>query len=242
MLFFFLNFNTKHGEKIFLPNFIGLNAEDAKTKILELGLEYQIIDSVYDLTKPSGTILEQNPVSTVFSTTYVKTGRIISLRVTKSTKLIEMPSLVDKQINFAESVLTSRGLKYIIKYKLIAERHGAVMEQLYKGRKIAPGEKIEIGSQITLIVGQKSEEKTMPIPNLIGLNAEACRAIMDSLKSPYLFKYDNCLTKEDSLSATVLLQSPEFLPGQTTFPSSTFIIRIGFADRRKESDEDIEFD
>ena len=226
-LFFYLNYSTNHGEKIFLPNFIGTNSEDAKNKIKNLGLEYQILDSVYDITKPPGTIIDQNPMGTASSKIYVKTGRIISFRVTKATKLVDMPSLVDKQIQFAETVLAARGLKYIIKYKIISERSGAVIEQLYLGRQIKPGEQIQIGSQITLIVGQKDEEKSMPIPDLVGLDMAACLVIFDSLKCPYLMRFDKCLTLEDSLAARVLMQSPEFIPGTKTFRSNTIVIRLG---------------
>lgn len=226
-LFFYLNYSTNHGEKIFLPNFIGTNSEDAKNKIKNLGLEYQILDSVYDITKPPGTIIDQNPMGTSSSKIYVKTGRIISFRVTKATKLVDMPSLVDKQIQFAETVLTARGLKYIIKYKIISERSGAVIEQLYLGRQIKPGEQIQIGSQITLIVGQKDEEKSMPIPDLVGLDMAACLVIFDSLKCPYLMRFDECLTLEDSIAARVLVQSPEFIPGTKTFRSNTIVIRLG---------------
>ena len=226
-LFFYLNYSTNHGEKIFLPNFIGTNSEDAKNKIKNLGLEYQILDSVYDITKPPGTIIDQSPMGTSISNIYVKKGRAISFRVTKSTKLVDMPSLVDKQIQFAETVLAARGLKYIIKYKIISERSGAVIEQLYLGRQIKPGEQIQIGSQITLIVGQKDEEKSMPIPDLVGLDMAACLVIFDSLKCPYLMRFDECLTLEDSLAARVLMQSPEFIPGTKTFRSNTIIIRLG---------------
>ena len=226
-LFFYLNYSTNHGEKIFLPNFIGTNSEDAKNKIKNLGLEYQILDSVYDITKPPGTIIDQSPMGTSISNIYVKKGRAISFRVTKSTKLVDMPSLVDKQIQFAETVLAARGLKYIIKYKIISERSGAVIEQLYLGRQIKPGEQIQIGSQITLIVGQKDEEKSMPIPDLVGLDMAACLVIFDSLKCPYLMRFDNCLTLEDSLAARVLMQSPEFIPGTKTFRSNTIVIRLG---------------
>ena len=226
-LFFYLNYSTNHGEKIFLPNFIGTNSEDAKNKIKNLGLEYQILDSVYDITKPPGTIIDQNPMGTSISNIYVKTGRVISFRVTKSTKLVDMPSLVDKQIQFAETVLTARGLKYIIKYKIISERSGAVIEQLYLGRQIKPGEQIQIGSQITLIVGQKDEEKSMPIPDLVGLDMASCLVIFDSLECPYLMRFDDCLTLEDSLAARVIMQSPEFIPGTKTFRSNTIVIRLG---------------
>ena len=59
-----MNFATNHGEKIAVPNLVGLSAEVAKQKLEDLGLEYQILDSVYDaksplFKKPEGTVYEQ---------------------------------------------------------------------------------------------------------------------------------------------------------------------------------------
>ena len=67
----------------------------------------------------------------------------------------------------------------------------------------------------------------MPIPDLVGLDMDSCLVIFDSLKCPYLMRFDNCLTLEDSLAARVLMQSPEFIPGTKTFRSNTIVIRLG---------------
>jgi len=47
----FLRFSTNHGEQIEVPNLVGKNAEEAKIILEDLGLEYQILDSIYDPKK-----------------------------------------------------------------------------------------------------------------------------------------------------------------------------------------------
>ena len=70
----YLDFSTNHGEKIEVPNLVGLNGEDAKQKIEELGLEYQIVDSIYDPKAPEGTVVEQLVEPTSLSKVFVKKG------------------------------------------------------------------------------------------------------------------------------------------------------------------------
>jgi len=82
----FLRFSTNHGEQIEVPNLVGKNAEEAKIILEDLGLEYQILDSIYDPKKPVGTIVSQNPKPTAYSLLFVKSGRTIALRVTKKNR------------------------------------------------------------------------------------------------------------------------------------------------------------
>ena len=97
----YLDFATNHGEKIAVPNLVGLSGEKAKKRIESLDLTYQILDSIYDPKLPEGTVVEQLVEPTSLSQVYVKSGRIIGLRLSKKRKLVEMPSLLHKQIQFA---------------------------------------------------------------------------------------------------------------------------------------------
>ena len=132
-----------------------------------------------------------------------------------------MPSLIDKQVKFAEGILTNRGLKYIIKYKATSEANGAVLEQLFRGKKINGGVKIPIGSRITLIVGQNDVGEPILTPNLIGLSYSEMLATLRSLGVPFSIYCNDCSTLEDSLSARVIIQSPEYLSDSLTIPKST---------------------
>ncbi|MEZ4891091.1 MAG: PASTA domain-containing protein [Crocinitomicaceae bacterium] len=46
----------------------------------ELGLEYEVSESVYDPSKPEGTILFQDPLPTSKSKLAVKSGRTIRIK------------------------------------------------------------------------------------------------------------------------------------------------------------------
>ncbi|MEI8193140.1 MAG: PASTA domain-containing protein [Flavobacteriia bacterium] len=222
----YLRFSTHHGEKIEVPNLVGKNAEEAKIILEDLGLEYQILDSVYDPSKPTGTIVSQNPMPTYSSLLFVKSGRSIALRVTKKTDMVEMPSLIHKQLKFAENILQSRGLKYIIRYQPSDEANGSVIEQLYKGNKIKEGVRIPVGATIILIVGENDEGEPIQIPNFFGMTMSDANYILDTMGVSYTFICSDCITQEDSLASKVIIQSPEFLDGQTVPKSTPFTLQF----------------
>lgn len=224
----YLDFATNHGEKISVPNLVGLSADEAKAKIEGLGLKYEILDSVYDpnsplFDKPEGTVFEQLIEPTSTSNVYVKPGRIIGIRLTKKTQLVEMPNLVFKQIHFAQSILDSRGLRFIIRYRQTEEANGSVIDQLYNGKKITQGSRIPIGSVIILVVGQLDLGIPFQIPSLVGLYRDAAIKILDSLNiSSYNVVCADCFTHEDSISAFIFYQSPEYIVGNDAFKSTHF--------------------
>ena len=100
----YLDQYTNHGEKIDVPNVVGLKTASAQSKLEELDLKIEILDSVYKPELPVGTIVSQDPLPTSKSMVYVKSGRIIRVQVSKKSRLVEMPSLIDKSERMAESV------------------------------------------------------------------------------------------------------------------------------------------
>lgn len=205
---------TKHGEKIEVPNLIGKNQNNLKNLLGSSDLNVEVLDSIYDPTKVEGTILEQDPSPTALSQVYVKSGRTIKIRVSKRTQLVEVPNLVDKSQRFAESVLRNRSFKFKLEYKPSNESHGAVMQQLYKGKPIAEGTKIPIGSTIKLIVGRDEQGVPLELPNLQGLTiVEARDRVNNMMNMEFIVACPSCITKNDSLVARVQSQSPEWSEG-----------------------------
>lgn len=206
-----LSSKTNFGQKIEVPDLVGKNQNNIANLMASSPLKYEILDSIYDPTKIEGTILEQDPLPTSKSMVYVKEGRTIKLRVSKRTQLVEVPALVNKSQRFAEGVLRNRGFKYRLEYKPSQESHGAVMEQLYKGKSIKEGTKIPIGSTIKLIVGRHEIGVPLPLPNLYGLTiVEARDRVNSMLNMEFMVVCPDCLTKNDSLVARVKSQSPEW--------------------------------
>lgn len=210
-----LNSSTNHGQKIEVPNLVGKNSNNAKRLLAGSELNYVVLDSIYDPTKTEGTILEQDPKATSISKLHVKAGRTIKLRVSKRTMLVEMPGLVDKSQRFAEGVLRNREFRYSLEYKPSREAHGAVIEQLYKGKRIAKGTKLPIGAKIKLVVGRDEAGVPLELPNLYGLTIVQARERVEAMLNMEFFvgSCTGCESPADSAQARVFTQSPEFEEG-----------------------------
>jgi beta-lactam-binding protein with PASTA domain len=219
----YLSAYTNHGQKIKVPNLVVKNVNSIKSQVEELDLTYEILDSIYKPELPEGTILEQDPEPTSKSLIYVKEDRIIRLRVSKKTEMVEMPSLVNKSQRFAEQILENRGLKVRIQFEPTNEADGAVLEQKYKGRAVKEGTRVPIGAYITLIVGRNELGAPVELPNLIGMTIFEARNRLNELGS-FVFNpiCPDCLTGEDSTRAVISSQTPEFLEG-TMIPGGSSI-------------------
>jgi eukaryotic-like serine/threonine-protein kinase len=210
-----LDRRTHHGQKIKVPNMVGKNSNDAKRMLAGTMLEYVVLDSIYEPSMVSGTIIEQDPGATDSTDIYVKQGRTIKLRVSKRTMLVEMPKLVDRSQRFAEGILRNREFRYSIEYQASTEAHGAVIAQLYKGQNIASGTKLPIGSKVKLIVGRNESGVALELPNLYGLTIVQAKERVDNMMNMSFFvgSCDGCITSADSTVARVFTQSPEYDEG-----------------------------
>jgi hypothetical protein len=218
---------TNHGQKIEVPSLFGKNVKNIKGIIEESGLQYEILDSIYAPNKPEGTILSQDPRPTDSTDVFVKERRIIRLRVSKRSRLVEMPSLIDKSQRFAESVLKNRGLKYTIVYETTREADGAVLNQKYKGSAIKEGTRIPIGSTVQLVVGKNQAGEPVQIPDLACLTINEVKSRLAELSSITIFEsYSGCNNAEDSLNARVMSQTPEFIDGVLSPAGSTITILL----------------
>ncbi len=225
LLKFYLGVSTAHGEKIEVPNLIGKNEKDLVNILGQIDLEYEVSETVYAPEKPEGTIISQDPLPSKETNVFIKKGRAIRVKISKKSQLIDLPVLVDKSERFAVNVLNSRGFKYRIEYKPSVESAGAVIEQLYSGKKVIEGQKIPIGSMITLIVGKRADAIDIELPDLVGRSiCDAKSRLSGSAYINLVVICDNCATASDSCNAIVNLQSPEYLEGKYVSGSSTITI------------------
>ncbi|MFT5780155.1 MAG: beta-lactam-binding protein with PASTA domain [Crocinitomicaceae bacterium] len=220
-----LDSRTNHGVKTIVPNLVGKNQNNVKNLLSTTGLEYEVLDSLYDPTKVEGTVLSQDPRPTTATDIFVKPGRSIKLRVSKRTQLLDMPGLVDKSQRFAETILKSRGFRYKLEYKSSREAHGAVLQQLYKNKPIAEGTRIPIGSSIKLIVGRDQAGVPQSLPDLFGLTiAEARARVAKMIDMDFQVACPECITPADSVNMRVETQSPEFTEDARVASGSTILI------------------
>lgn len=226
LLMLYLNKTTHNGQKISVPNLYGKHINQAGKIINQAGLEYEVLDSVYRPDLPEGIVVSQDPRCTDSTDIFVKEGRIVKVRVSKKTRVIEMPNLVHKSERFAESVLSNRGLKYVVTYESTSESDGAVLRQSYRGKNINSGTKIPVGATVHLVVGKNMGGQPFQIPNLLGLTiSEVYQRLSSVTSASNIFTvYNNCVTKDDSLNARVMSQTPEYIEGIMTSPNATITV------------------
>ena len=216
---------TNNGQKIEVPDLIGKNQNNLDNLLANTGLKYEVLDSIYDPKKVEGTILEQDPMPTKRSNVYVKESRVIKVRVSKRSQLVEMPDLVSKSQRFAEGILRNRDFRYDLQFKPSKESPGAVLEQLYRGKPIAGGTKLPIGSMIKLVVGQEIGGEPMLLPNLYGLTIDEARNRLNVLgQFDFIPVCQDCQTASDSMVARVISQNPQYSDSAMIMTGSTVTV------------------
>ena len=87
----FLSCYTRHSESFPVPDFKGIHIDDAKNLAAENSIRIEISDSLFTVSSPAGTVLEQNPKANV----HVKKDRMIYVTVNCiSPKKVEVPNVV----------------------------------------------------------------------------------------------------------------------------------------------------
>ncbi len=226
---YYLNGKTNHGEKIEVPDYIGKNIKQVVPSIEALQFEYEVVDSIYSPDKPEGTIVYQDPLPSKISEVFVKEGRKIRFRVSKKTKLIEVPLLVDRSERYAASVLKNMGINVVVNYQPSMEAAGAVLQQKFKNKEMKDGARVPVGSTIYLIIGKGQTDvvTSIPIPDLSCLTINQVKSRLVNYPGISVYEnFTNCRTKEDSLSAKVIFQNPAFGEGELIQSNSGISITL----------------
>jgi eukaryotic-like serine/threonine-protein kinase len=207
----YLSSYTNHGEEnnISVPNLVGMKIEEVPGILESKGLRYTV-DSAFTDKFPKGTVTLQDPHPTDSSGQFVKEGRNIYLTVVAYAPLmVSVPDLVYKSKKHAEGILRIVGLKVTYKYKPYAECKDCVIEQIYKGKKIEAGTKIEKGSTIQLVLGQGKGNTFENVPLLEGKTIDEANSALGTVSlSLSIGSCEGCKTKKDSLNAVITRQSP----------------------------------
>ncbi|MFT4061382.1 MAG: PASTA domain-containing protein [Edaphocola sp.] len=203
LFFASLGWVTNHGEEQKVPSLVGKSAMEATSILEKAGFDIEI-DSTYSPDKRGLTVMAQQPESGAT----VKNGRTIFLTVNKtSPPNTPMPNLVNMSFRSAEMLLGSNKLLLgdtILKPDLA---QGAVLEQLWNGKPIAPGTLIPQGSTISLVIGDGLGNKEISVPDLTGMTYPEAIAILSGSNLNYTVVFDGVIA--DTTTAQVYMQLPE---------------------------------
>jgi len=153
IVLFTLRIYTQHGTYYIVPDYTGKTIDEVMAGNESSKFDFVVIDSVFDLKKPKGTVLHQDP----YPDSKVKENRKIYLTIVSFVpEKTSMPDLKFLTLRQAINTLESCGLKTGKILYVPAFDADAVQQQRYDGRVIAAGTHLDKGSLIELTVGMGS--------------------------------------------------------------------------------------
>lgn len=154
-------------EQVAMIQVVGMNVEDAKRALLELGLTPEIKyeeNSAYEV----GTVLRaasQDGLTSVAPGNMISKNTVIVMTVAQGTDGVEVPAVTGKSRSEATSILEQAGFVVNVTESYDAEvESGYVISQSPEADTKAPS-----GSSITLRVSQGVEESKVRVPDVIGM-------------------------------------------------------------------------
>lgn len=219
LFFAMLGFITGHGAQLKVPNIVGKTLKAGESQLKTIGFDIQI-DSAYDPSKKALTILGQEPeVGEI-----VKPGRTIFLTVNKAEPpKTPMPNLNGLSLRSAIMILNSSKLELGDTTYRPDIAQGAVLDQLFNGSIIRPGQMIPQGSKISLVLGDGLGNTVFDVPDIVGLSYAEAVAMLSANNLLFTAVASDEIT--DTASAIVYMQVPSALN------------ELGIANRLREGDE-----
>jgi hypothetical protein len=160
-----LHVYTRHGQNVVVPDLEGLQVEEANVILTAKGMHAEIVDSIYRTDAVPGAILSQIPKPN----NRIKEGRSIYVTVySKSPKEVAVPGLVDFSTRQATALLNSLGFNNITIKEVPSQYAGLVLRVEYRGKQLAPEEKVPAGSPLQLVVSSTAASDSL----VVGTEAE----------------------------------------------------------------------
>ncbi|MGA2668479.1 MAG: PASTA domain-containing protein [Ignavibacteria bacterium] len=160
-----------HNTLVKVPSVVGLSFGDANKVLDEADLEGVQGDIRYDVSKPLGTVLDQNPTAQQM----VKDGRRIYLVVSGGEQLYDVPNLVGRTVRESKFILAQRNLELqeVGNKPSVQYPAGIIMTQIE-----TVGAKVKKGARIGVVVSAGVEAGDLRVPDLIGKNVEEAKKLI----------------------------------------------------------------
>ncbi len=171
----FMLFGTRHGARRTVPDFAGVNYNEARALAHQNDLKLQINDSLFVPAYEGGVILDQLPEKGVS----VKPGRTIYITINAfGQKMVPVPYVAERSLRQAKNMLEIAGLEIgeLIYRPDMATNY--VLEEYCGRRPVLPTSKIEaeMGSGITLYVGVENGVGSTVVPHVVGYSVKQAKS------------------------------------------------------------------
>ncbi|MBN2668393.1 MAG: PASTA domain-containing protein [Bacteroidales bacterium] len=220
ILIYSLNSYTHHGEKMTVPELVGLTYKDALELAQQSNLKVIVTDTTYGDDSHRGLIAAQIPVQNA----EVKSDRTIYLTINAMTsEMVKVPNFVGTSLRQAMADADIVGLKIGNLNYVPDIAKNNVLEQSYNNKPIPAGTYVEKGTFIDLTLGMGLSNEKVFIPLLVNKTFVEADSLLRSkyLNTGATFYDVNIKTKADSMMAKIYKQQPE--PFNKNFKPGDFV-------------------
>ena len=177
-------------KEVQIPSLVGTNIEEAKTKLDELKLKYEITEEYSPEGKEEGTILSQEPK---YQDNYkINETEVIKLVVSKGIEMVAVPKVTGDTKDDAISKLEEVNLKV----EIAEEINEKVQEGVVIKQEPAANEQISKDSTVKIYVSLGRGIKEVTVPYVVGKQeAEAKKALEAAGLTVGTVKYESDTTK-----------------------------------------------
>ena len=149
-----INSSSSQQSGVSLPDVTSISAEEAKKKLDDMGIKYEI-EEAYDSEVEEGKVISQEPGA---GTNYdVKKNRPVKIKVSKGTKKVKMPKVKGLTIEEAKEELA----KVELEIKEEKEESVTVEEGIVIKQEIEEGKEIDAGTTVTIYVSKGPKKVTV---------------------------------------------------------------------------------
>lgn len=166
--FFIMNPISFGGEKVELPDFVGMTVEEAQEIVVDSEIKIVVEKEKRDETKEDGVILSQSPKGGEM----VKPDCVVKVIINASAEQFELPDVENETVEDAKRMLSELELNVSVETE--------ESETVAKGHVIrqspSAGDKVSKGSYITIYVSSGKEQSITTVPNLVDLSIEEAKS------------------------------------------------------------------
>lgn len=160
-------FGTRHSARRTVPDFVGLQLNDAEYFAGRRDLEIIVNDSLHVSSYPGGVVLDQLPKGGVV----VKPGRKVYVTINSSRqRMVNVPYVAGRSLRQAKNMLETSGLTidYLEYAEDIATNY--VLAEFINGEEVLEESELqaEMGSGVVLRVGVSATDTATATPQVLG--------------------------------------------------------------------------
>ncbi len=159
-LLLFNNFRKDIKEVINVPNFNGMKVEEAMEKAYAMGFAMEEVKSEYSEEYEVGVVIQQDyeEGDTIYA------GETVKVSVSLGSDKVEVPSVVG--LTLKEAIEQFSNLPFKINETYVFDDESPINDIVEQTP--ASGEKIQVGTEVTLFISKGKQETTVIVPDVVG--------------------------------------------------------------------------